>query len=682
MTRVAWTLTVLTLASASARGDDAPRPDGVWAGRCRIADRDVYVVLRLKEDGGRLDGAAFSRALALRNAPVSCRRDDGRRLTLSFATEEGPVRLVCDFSSPDRLTGTAEFSTATGECSFWRRYPVDKSKFDQFRGDYRLDAGRVLFIGRFQTADYLFLADGDSRHDVVPIGPDEFLTDNFVTIKFETAEDGEAVAATVTEAGRVPRRAPRVKAYDTEAVSYTSGDVRLSGTVFWPATPGPHPAVVCVHGSGPGLRESYTVEADRLAREGIAVLTFDKRGSGASTGDWTRVGFDELAGDVLAGVHFLRQDKRIRADKIGLFGGSQAGWVIPLAASRSSDVAFIIPFSGGAVTPAEQELWRQRQNLAFLNVPARFVELERKAAAMVYDWQWRYQSGLVPLPNPFTDDNLNMFHDAPDVLRRVRQPVLAIFGGRDTLTPPRESAAVWAESLRRRGDDDFSVRLFPTGTHGLLDCEKTGSPLEILPEIRWVPGYFETVIRWIHHHTGGPAFPDARRVDVDADPVPVESRGMHHIAWYGSGAVQPWQLLASAVAFASAALAVPVAWLWRRLRPTGAGPPPASRMLRWSAALLGLLNLGILAVVATVLNRLVEAKLDPTIDRLRLIWNAVAGAEWLSLGLTVLVAVGCVAAWRNNRWSRAGRLYYTAVALVAVGWVPFALYWDFLWPVW
>jgi hypothetical protein len=105
-------------------------------------------------------------------------------------------------------------------------------------------------------------------------------------------------------------------------------------------------------------------------------------------------------------------------------------------------------------------------------------------------------------------------------------------------------------------------------------------------------------------------------------------------------------------------------------------------MLRSSAALVGLLNVGILATLATVLYRLVDAKPDPAIAWLRAIWNAVVAAEWVSLALTAVVGIGCVAAWRNNRWSRAACVYYTAVSVVAVGWVPFALYWDFLWPVW
>jgi len=226
-------------------------------------------------------------------------------------------------------------------------------------------------------------------------------------------------------------------------------------------------------------------------------------------------------------VQFLRRDERIRPDKVGLLGISQAGWVIPLAASRSQDIAYIVPISGGAVMPAEQELWRQRQNLQFLGVPERFIEVERRVAAMAYDWQRRNQVGTLPLPNPFADDNLNMFHNAVAVLHQVRQPVLAILGGMDTLTPPRESAALWADALRERGNGDFSVRLFPRGNHGLNEGGKTGSPFEILPEQRRVPGYFDTIVKWIHHHVDGPEFAGVRQVDVDPDSIPTESRGLH-----------------------------------------------------------------------------------------------------------------------------------------------------------
>src|SRR5262249_48498691 len=195
--------------------------------------------------------------------------------------------------------------------------------------------------------------------------------------------------------------------------------VRLAGLLTVPLGPGPHPALVVVHGSGPGTRSQPVIEVDRFARQGIAVLAYDKRGCGTSTGDWRLVDFEVLAEDVLAGVRSLCHDRRIRADKIGLWGISQAGWIIPLAASRSPDGAVIVPISGAAVMPAEQEVWRQRQNLEYLRVPERFIDVERKAVMLSYDWARQNRLGRMPIPEPFGDDHLNMFHDASAVLHRV-----------------------------------------------------------------------------------------------------------------------------------------------------------------------------------------------------------------------------------------------------------------------
>jgi pimeloyl-ACP methyl ester carboxylesterase len=560
---------------------------------------------------------------------------------------------------------------------------MDGAAFDAFRGDYQLTADRVLFIcGRYDYGDGLFLGDGDLRAGIVPTGPDEFLVDDLRTIRFERDGNGSVIAAIVTAPGEEPRRAPRVRLYDQEPVTFSNGDVRLAGMLLLPPGPGPHPALVFVHGSGTGTRGQYPTEADLFARHGIAVLAFDKRGSGESSGDSRQADFGELADDVLAAVRHLRSDSRIRGDGIGLWGISQAGWIIPLAASRSDDVAFIVPISGGAVTPAEQELWRQRQNLEFLGVPERFIDLERKVATLGYEWERDYRLGRMPIPQPFSDDRLSMYHDAPAVLRRVRQPVLAIFGGLDTLTPPHESAAIWADALRRRDNDDYSVRLFPRGSHGLWDGGKTGSPLEVFPELRWVPGYFDTMVNWVHHHSGGAEFPEARQVDIDADTMPVESRGMDRVSWYGSGTVQPCLLLLFLVMFVSAVLVAPAGAAWRLWRGTRKAARVGSRRTQWLAALMGLLCVAILSAMTYVLYQLVMAGPHPVITHLTLIWNTLVVATWLSLILIFLVCRGCFAAWRHGWWSRIGRLYYTLVALTALAWVPFTVYWDLVRPTW
>jgi dienelactone hydrolase len=510
------------------------------------------------------------------------------------------------------------------------------------------------------------MADGDMRVELTSLGPREFLGEDLRTITFELDQAGKVVAAIVAQPGQEPQRARRVRLYDHEAAAFFNGDVRLAGMLLVPHGPGPRPAVVFVHGSGEGTRGQYPFEGDRFAREGIAVLAFDKRGSGQSTGNWRTADFGELAEDVLAGVRYLQANQHIRADKIGLWGVSQAGWIIPLAAARSDAVAFIVPISGGAVMPAEQELWRQRQNLEFLGVPERFIAVERKAALLSYDWLRRYQLGSMPIPQPFADDNLNMFHDARAVLSRVRQPVLAILGGMDKLTPPRESAAIWADALGQRGNDDYSVRLFPRGSHGLTDGAKTGSPLELFAEIRWVPGYFETMASWIHHHAGGPAFEEARRIDVGREPIPVESRRMAQLSWYGSGAMQPWQLLISLAVFSSAVLAAPAAWVWWRLRRVGGAEPAALRRTEWLAALLGMLNFGVMAAITYVFYQLVMAIPDPMFAHLNLIWNGLAGATWLSLVLVVVISRNCIVAWSEGAWPRALRVYYTLVALTGL----------------
>jgi hypothetical protein len=154
------------------------------------------------------------------------------------------------------------------------------------------------------------------------------------------------------------------------------------------------------------------------------------------------------------------------------------------------------------------------------------------------------------------------------------------------------------------------------------------------------------------------------------------------VSWYGSGAVHPWHLLLSLVVFASAVVAAPAAAVGRRLRHPAEAPPARSRRTQWLAALLGLVNVGVMVAMTYVLYQLVMAVPHPVVTRLGLIWNGLAAATWLSLVLVVLVSRGCLAAWRGGWWSRAGRVYYTLVALAAVAWVPFVVYWDLARPTW
>ena len=139
-------------------------------------------------------------------------------------------------------------------------------------------------------------------------------------------------------------------------VRYANGPTPLAAELLLPAGRGPFPAAVLLQGSGASDRTNAWARgiADAFVARGVAVLLTDKRGSGASGGDWRTAGFDDLAGDALAGVKFLASREEIRRDSVGLLGLSQGGWVAPLAAARSSQVAWVVNLSGAAVSYAEQ----------------------------------------------------------------------------------------------------------------------------------------------------------------------------------------------------------------------------------------------------------------------------------------------------------------------------------------
>ena len=97
-------------------------------------------------------------------------------------------------------------------------------------------------------------------------------------------------------------------------------------------------------------------DAGRVVRQalGVAALAYDKRGVGESTGDFRAVSFTDLATDGLAGVAWLKARGDINPKQIGVWGLSQGGWLGPLAASKSRDIAFVMAVSGPGVSPAEQ----------------------------------------------------------------------------------------------------------------------------------------------------------------------------------------------------------------------------------------------------------------------------------------------------------------------------------------
>jgi dienelactone hydrolase len=283
---------------------------------------------------------------------------------------------------------------------------------------------------------------------------------------------GGSVAAVGVD-GQTATRIPLV----TRSATFGAGGIRLAGRLILPVGKGPFPAVVIVPGSVPAHRDTYDIWALFYASRGFAVLTYDKRGIGGSTGRYVRAPTDEnlrhLASDALAGIRWLRDRPEIDRRRIGLSGGSQAGWVIALAAAESSSVRFAAMQSGPAMSVGRQ--------LAYSG-------LTRQGAVDVTDEQIHAtldgapDSGFDPRPG----------------IAALKIPVLWQLGTVDKRMYTPETVANLA-ALTADGTHAFTVRLYPGGAHSLrltahgLISEEQTSP-------GFVPGVFKDLGAWLRSH--------------------------------------------------------------------------------------------------------------------------------------------------------------------------------------
>jgi pimeloyl-ACP methyl ester carboxylesterase len=305
--------------------------------------------------------------------------------------------------------------------------------------------------------------------------------------------------------------------YTTERVTWANGDVRLAGTLYLPASGAKVPAAILLHGSGQmgrlrnaGNRVLYN-HAEWLASHGVAVLFYDKRGVGESTGDFRQAGFDVLAGDAAGGLALLRAHPRIDPARIGTVGVSQGAWIATELVERGEALAFHVFVSGGApVTPAEQEVFVQanqlrRAGLADADVADALETLQIAFAAYRTDTDAAWQAldasraklsqrpwwAKTPLPVAVRTDGWwrwyrsFMDYDPRPTLAKTAAPIFAAYGDADALFDIAKMRGEW-DTLRAAGAD-VTLRVYPGLGHALRKGSGTEQPAEYWKDLEeWV----------------------------------------------------------------------------------------------------------------------------------------------------------------------------------------------------
>jgi len=388
------------------------------------------------------------------------------------------------------FTGELHWDDATSKITFTPIVSVEKSVLEKYEGIYRFESGRTLSIlvspeysagglqffsqtlmmtdfdsgalrGLYPFEEYTF-AVGALRVVGAPFdGRIQFINDDQGNTTGLIWWDHVNESAPSSTSGQFAERVE----YKYEDITFTSADgTKLVGRVSLLESNLPLPAFMMLHGSEQGTRDNFgnKVMAHYMLSRGFAILNYDKRGVGESEGVYqesaSESNLQKHAEDAIAGVEYLASRPEIDAKRIGLIGFSQAGWVIPLAASQSDAITHFVILSGPVASTLQEDVFSSYTNDGDSATDYDDAKITQRLRELD-------PAGFDPVP----------------VIAKLKQPGLWLWGSVDKSVPVTFSAEN-LQSLIDSGRDDFSYQIFPNGDHNL-----NTSPHGLFAEIPYSP---------------------------------------------------------------------------------------------------------------------------------------------------------------------------------------------------
>ncbi|MBI9064067.1 MAG: alpha/beta hydrolase [Marinilabiliaceae bacterium] len=313
---------------------------------------------------------------------------------------------------------------------------------------------------------------------------------------------------------RRPQEPSEPYPYTTEDITFenTKEHITLAGTLTLPQLGDQFPVVILISGSGPQNRDEelqghkpFLVLADHLTKKGFAVLRYDDRGVGESTGDFITATSADFAADVQAAIQYLQSRKEINKNQIGLIGHSEGGLIAPMVAAESKDVAFIVMLAGPGIS-GDKILMLQQELIAKATgtddsdikkqkeINAKICNLvihSQDNARLKMDVQNYLTEALQEMPDEQKQDFIAchlqqltspwmkyfLTQQPAESLEKVKCPVLAINGEKDLQVTATVNLKAIEEALKKGKNTHFVVKKMPGLNHLFQECE-TGSPQE------------------------------------------------------------------------------------------------------------------------------------------------------------------------------------------------------------
>lgn len=438
---------------------------GTWIGWVWLGDAgDLPFQIRIAPTQRTVEASFDSPAHPLNAVPFGSVEWKRPTLTMTGEIEAGTRVRMSGTLRGNELAGAIEWGRHRGEFELTRSprpiARVSPTTYASATGFYERARGDLVELRARPWGEMLYreLRTGRVR-TLLPLGDDRFFIGSGIydphpveaEIELVRGAHGRVVALVETRNHAAERRATKLSLVE-EIVSFPSGDARLTGTLLRRAESVGQPGLVLLGGSAWETRQDISFHARNLAALGFAVLSFDRRGFGESTGERT-VPFATTAGDALAGVRLLRKTRGIDPSRVGVLGMSRGAWQAPLTASGTNEVSFLILLVPPAVSPAAQETRSRIDQMRRDGFDEARIALASKLLSSTWRWvrkqdNWNEYSTLrttaaaagipdyvlesdSPEPEPWKWARLNMHFDPCPVLGTLTIPVLAVFAEKD-----------------------------------------------------------------------------------------------------------------------------------------------------------------------------------------------------------------------------------------------------------